>query len=174
MTSLTPEQSAANTMAAAAHLFTGKPGQVDALNRNVAIIVGAPANFDNLLGWTDWVRQSGQPLVHISFPDPSIPVPRIAVICIIDGQGHVFESCSLWQPADGSGAYLVTADPCWGSFRIGSNMRMQHRTRRPFANSRNENAGYVRAYTRLLAIMKEQIDAGLHLDTLQRLELRAH
>jgi len=174
MTKLTPSQSAANTMTAVAHLFVGEPGRSDQLNEHVAIVVGAPVDCHGLLRWAEQVGHSGRQIIHISFPDPTLPVPRVAVVFVIDGQTHIFESCSLWQPENGGGAYLVPADPYFGAFHIGDDMMMHQRPGRPFANKKAENAGYVRAYTRLLDIMKQQIEDCIPLDDVEHLDLRVH
>ena len=167
---ITLEQSAANTMMAVAHLLTGQPDRLDALSKHMAIIVGAPLDMNDLMTWGERVRRTGRPIIHISWPDLTLPVPRIALAYKAEERVQLFESCSLWQPESGGGAYLLPADPTFGAFCIGGGSRLHHQDRQPFATQKAADAGYVRAYTRLLEIMKHQIEQGSHLVPLQQLE----
>lgn len=163
MTTLTDQQCAWNSMLAAAHLLTGKPGQVDALMRQMNMIVGgglAPAGLTSLL---DMAWRSGRPVLHISWVQAGPPVPRIALACHIGGQARILESLGLWMPQSGGGAYLLPSDPALGAYRLGADLRLRHKRRQPFAGAKAAEAGYIRAYTQLLEILKRQVETGLHL-----------
>ena len=138
---ITLEQSAANTMMAVAHLLTGQPDRLNALSKHMAIIVGAPLAMCDLMNWGERVRQTGRPIIHISWPDMTLPVPRIALAYKAGEQVQLFESCSLWQPESGFAigrpddpTLLKVAEEddlghqrlCFGRVEVGLNQRTHH------------------------------------------------
>ncbi|KQS51680.1 MULTISPECIES: hypothetical protein [unclassified Sphingomonas] len=175
MTERTPQQQAANIMAAAAHLLVGQPGRADELNRTLAIMVGSPIDTLNLLHWADWVRCSKRNILHFSFPEEYSPLPTIAMVVVDESdRALIAESCWLWLSQSGGQCWIIPDGEGWGAYRVNADLALEHHARPPVRfGSKAAEKGYIRAYRRLKDIADEQLANCVELSSPVWLEKRA-
>lgn len=173
MRNYSDEQKAANIQIAVAHLLTGKPGQFENVNRNLAITVGQQLDCFNLANLTHFVQASKRNILNFAFVEEHPYVPIISLVYVSeDGQPMAVENCMLWLPQSGGRCWLIPDNNQWGAFRIDDEFKLRHHPRLPAKGKKATFAGRVRAYERLAQITIDQLIDGCDLPAPQRLDER--
>lgn len=161
MTSIDDQQTAANHMAAFAHLLCGQPGRAKEFLQNAELILSVfkpPAI--GLMAFEDRVRRTGRPVIWICQSKDGPSIPSIGLVAMADHQAFTIENCFLWLSAKDDRARLIPDSFEFGSFMFGDDLRLRHIPKVPARNWKSSIAAMSRAYSRLREIEAEQRRRG--------------